>query len=184
MSVEVTEPTPAPATVDVVLTKKRLVGRVVLIVLTLALWKGWAEENHYLDVQIAQENQMLSSNESNSFIPSFNQHVAQVNERDNRYRERQSGQPFKLVLMSIWTLLVGYLAIAPKAKDKLDIGIEALSSVPTMGGVKVIAVSAAAVTTIVAYMIDGHANTGFFCGLVVGGYIYWLGRQKKSEEIK
>jgi hypothetical protein len=177
MSVDVTDPTPTPASVDVVLTKKRFVGRIVLIVLTLALWKGWAEENHFLDVKVAQENQMLNSNSSNSFIPSFDQHVAEVNERENRYREREGGQPLKLIPIALWTLFAGWLAIAPKAKVKLDVALEALNTA-SKSKMTVLAICGGAVSIIGAWFICGHANTGAFCGMVVGGYLYWLGRQK------
>ena len=44
MTVAIKEPVMAPAVTDVISTKKRFVLRIVLVVLTLALWKGWAEE--------------------------------------------------------------------------------------------------------------------------------------------
>jgi hypothetical protein len=177
MSVEVTDPTPTPAAVDVVLTKKRFVGRIVLIVLTLALWKGWAEENHFLDTKIAQENQLLSSSSNNSFVPSLDQHIADVNERENRYREREGGQPFKLIPIALWTLFAGWLALAPKAKVKMDVALEALNTTPK-SSMTIVAVCGGAVSILGAWMICGHASTGAFCGVVVGGYLYWLGRQK------
>lgn len=184
MSAGTTDPTPTPAPgVDVVLTKKRFVLRIVLVVLTLALWKGWAEENHFLDSKIAQENQMLQSDGSDftGSFPSFSQHVAEVNERVNRYRERESGQPWKLIPMLIWTVFAGWLATSPKFKEKLDLTLEALGTA-SKSSMTVLAVFGGVVSIFAAWFICGHANTGLFAGVVVAGYLYWLGRLKTADK--
>lgn len=185
MSVDIPDAasTSAPAPVDVARTKKRLALRVVLVVLTLALWKGWAEENHFLDLKISQENQVLQSSSNNSgfasTFPSFDQHVVQVDERENHYRERQSAQPFKIVLMILWTAFAGWLAIAPKAKEKLDIALDALNTAPK----NVMALTtgvACAIGAFVPWIICGHAFTGGFWAFVIAVYMYWLGRQQQA----
>jgi len=59
----------------------------------------------------------------------------------------------------------------------MDVALEALNTVPK-SGMTIVAVCGGVVSILGAWMICGHANTGLFCGVVVGSYLYWLGRQK------
>jgi len=163
------------AQADLVTIKRRFIFRIVLLVLTLALWKGWAEENHYLDDQLWKENQILQGSNSPG---SFNQHVVDVTEKENRYQEREKGQPWKLVPMVLWSVFAGWLATAPKAKSRIDNGLTAIAAQPKL----MTAIIAGFCAIMGGWMICGHANTGAFTGLVVGGYVWWLGRKVGQQE--
>jgi hypothetical protein len=169
----------AVAPVDELLTKRRFVLRVVIIVLTLSLWKGWFEENTFLDQKVAAENYALQSVTTPDYMPSFTRHVAERNEDEFQYRERQSGQPWKLIPMVIATALAGFLAIAPKGKAYMDAVIKFIMDIK--GSMIVPLVASVLCGIFGTYMINGHASTGAFAGLIIGLYLHWLGKQRSES---
>lgn len=152
----------------VVLTTRRFAFRIILLVLTLALWQGWVQENHFLAGKTAMEQQLLNNTDS------FSHHIVDVNEKEDRYQEREQGQPFKLVPLVLWTVAAGWVATAKKPKEQVDSWLNTIAVLPRMITIPVTVLGA----VLGAWMISGHANTGAFAALVLGGYVYWLGRTK------
>jgi hypothetical protein len=157
--------------------------QMVLVLLSLALWVGWADENAFLDRHIASTQALIASNPHNNDLITagpaagltHGQYAVQIEEKEFHYLERQAGQHWKLIPLTLWTLFVAYLFYSKEAKAKAEFYLASLFiKERSETFARMVAVIVGLASILPAYLINGHAQSGGGIALILGLYTYWF----------
>ena len=162
---------------------------VLLIVLTLSLWKGWFEENYFLDCQIDHQKALIAScATSNDFITAgpgagmtHGQYTIQIDEREHRYHERQDGQLWKLIPLSICLILELFFLWSARAKARAELFLRYTSANrKTKTFAFFMGLLIGTCGTIPSWLICGHAQTGLWVASLLTAYVFWILKPVKN----